>query len=123
MRTIRHAAGSPPSEIRVSMNDIGAELAAICEAAAARILPLWRSGLAVDHMSDESPVTEADRQGEALILKLLAERFPDVPVVSEEDASEFGAPEAIGPRGFLVGPRGGAGAGGRGGPRGAGRVG
>ncbi len=86
------------------MNDIGAELAEICEAAAALILPLWRSGLAVDHKSDESPVTEADRQGEALILKRLAERFPDVPVVSEEDASEFGAPEAIGPRFFLVDP-------------------
>jgi len=86
------------------MNDIGAELADICEAAAALILPLWRTGLAVDHKPDESPVTEADRQGEALILKRLAERFPDIPVVSEEDASEFGAPEAIGPRFFLVDP-------------------
>jgi len=86
------------------MNDIGAELADICEAAAALILPLWRSGLAVDHKADESPVTEADRQGETLILKALAERFPDIPVVSEEDASEFGAPAAIGPRFFLVDP-------------------
>jgi 3'(2'), 5'-bisphosphate nucleotidase len=86
------------------MNDIGAELADICEAAAGLILPLWRSGLAVSHKSDESPVTEADRQGEALILKALAERFPDVPVISEEDASEFGTPDAIGPRFFLVDP-------------------
>ena len=86
------------------MNDIGAELAEICEAAADLILPLWRTGLAVSQKSDESPVTEADRQGEALILKALAERFPDIPVVSEEDASEFGAPEAIGPRFFLVAP-------------------
>jgi len=86
------------------MNDIGPELADICEAAAALILPLWRSGLAVSHKSDESPVTEADRQGEALILKALAERFPDVPVISEEDASEFGTPDAIGPRFFLVDP-------------------
>jgi 3'(2'), 5'-bisphosphate nucleotidase len=85
-------------------NDIGAALAEICEAAAELILPLWRTGLAVAQKADESPVTEADRQGEALILKRLAERFPDVPVVSEEDASEFGAPEAIGPRFFLVDP-------------------
>lgn len=85
-------------------NDIGAELAAICEAAAALILPLWRTGLAVAQKADESPVTEADRQGEALILKALAERFPDVPVISEEDASEFGTPDAIGPRFFLVDP-------------------
>jgi len=86
------------------MNDIGAELAEICEAAAAVILPLWRTGLAVAHKADESPVTEADRAGEALILKCLGERFGDIPVVSEEDASEFGAPEAIGPRFFLVDP-------------------
>ena len=86
------------------MNDIGAELADICEAAAALILPLWRSGLAVSHKADESPVTEADRAGEALILKALAERFPDIPVISEEDASEFGTPDAIGPRFFLVDP-------------------
>ncbi|THD60397.1 3'(2'),5'-bisphosphate nucleotidase CysQ [Phenylobacterium sp.] len=86
------------------MNDIGAELADICEAAARLILPLWRTGLAVARKADESPVTEADRQGEALILKALAKRFPDVPVISEEDASEFGTPEAIGPRFFLVDP-------------------
>jgi len=86
------------------MNDIGAELADICEQAAALILPLWRSGLAVTHKADESPVTEADQRGEALILKALAERFPDIPVISEEDASEFGTPDAIGPRFFLVDP-------------------
>jgi 3'(2'), 5'-bisphosphate nucleotidase len=85
-------------------DDIGAELATICEAAAALILPLWRSGLAVIHKADESPVTEADQRGEALILKALAERFPDIPVISEEDASEFGTPDAIGPRFFLVDP-------------------
>src|ERR1700761_8730973 len=86
------------------MNDIGAELAEICEATAALILPLWRSGLAVQHKADESPVTEADQKGEALILKHLAERFPDVPIISEEDAAAFGTPDAIGPRFFLVDP-------------------
>ena len=86
------------------MNDIGPKLAEICEAAAGLILPLWRSGLEVTHKADESPVTEADKRGEALILKALAEHFPEIPVVSEEDASEFGAPEEIGPRFFLVDP-------------------
>jgi 3'(2'), 5'-bisphosphate nucleotidase len=85
-------------------NEVGEALAEICEAAARLILPLWRSGLTVIQKADESPVTEADRQGEALILAALAQRFPDIPVVSEEDASEFGAPEAIGPRFFLVDP-------------------
>ena len=86
------------------MNDIGPKLAEICEAAAGLILPLWRSGLEVTHKADESPVTEADKRGEALILTALAEHFPEIPVVSEEDASEFGAPEEIGPRFFLVDP-------------------
>ena len=84
--------------------DLGRALADIVEAAGRVILPLWRSGIAVDRKADESPVTEADRQGEALILAELATRFPDVPVVSEEDACEFGTPEEIGSRFFLVDP-------------------
>jgi len=84
--------------------DIAADLADIAAEAARLILPLWRSGLEVISKADNSPVTEADRRGEALILEGLARRFPDIPVVSEEDASEFGAPEAIGPRFFLVDP-------------------
>lgn len=90
--------------MRLSDTDVGETLAEICEAAAAVILPLWRSGLAVDRKSDESPVTEADRQGEALILQRLGQAFPGIPIVSEEDASEFGAPDAIGPVFFLVDP-------------------
>jgi len=85
-------------------NDIGEALAAICEEAAALILPLWKSGLTVHAKSDESPVTEADRRGEKLILEHLERLFPGVPVISEEDASEFGTPDAIGPRFFLVDP-------------------
>jgi 3'(2'), 5'-bisphosphate nucleotidase len=84
--------------------DIGEALAEICEAAAGVILPLWRSGVEVLTKADESPVTEADRQGEALILKLLSERFGDTPVISEEDASEFGTPDSIASRFFLVDP-------------------
>jgi 3'(2'), 5'-bisphosphate nucleotidase len=83
---------------------IGDILAEIVEEASRLILPLWRSGLTVHAKADESPVTEADRQGEALILRRLAERFPDTPVISEEDASEFGTPDSIAERFFLVDP-------------------
>jgi 3'(2'), 5'-bisphosphate nucleotidase len=88
----------------ISNADTGRVLADIVEEAARLILPLWRTVLTVDSKADMSPVTEADRQAETLILKRLAERFPGVPVISEEDASEFGTPEAIGPRFFLVDP-------------------
>jgi 3'(2'), 5'-bisphosphate nucleotidase len=83
---------------------VGAILAEIAEEAARLILPLWRSGLAVHEKSDQSPVTEADRRAETLILGRLSECFPGVPVVSEEDASEFGTPEDIAARFFLVDP-------------------
>lgn len=83
---------------------IGPELARIAEEAAALILPLWRSGITVDSKADESPVTEADRRAETLILQRLASAWPDIPVISEEHASEFGTPDEIGRRFFLVDP-------------------
>src|ERR1700683_832245 len=84
--------------------DIAAELADLTAEAARLLLPRWRSELDVSAKADKSPVTEADRRGEALILKALARRFPGVPVISEEHASEFGTPDDIGPRFFLVDP-------------------
>ena len=84
--------------------DIGEILAGIVVEAAQLILPLWRSGLTVEAKADESPVTEADRRAERLILERLATAFPGVPVVSEEDAAEFGTPDAIAARFFLVDP-------------------
>lgn len=82
----------------------GPTLAKIAVEAARVILPLWRTGLAVHTKTDRSPVTEADRLAEVLILERLSQAFPNVPVISEEDASEFGTPEAIASRFFLVDP-------------------
>jgi 3'(2'), 5'-bisphosphate nucleotidase len=87
-----------------ALADWGRGLAEITQAAADLILPYWRTELDVVRKADQSPVTEADREGELLILRQLALAYPGVPVVSEEDASEFGAPEDIGPRFFLVDP-------------------
>ena len=84
--------------------NLGPVLADIVEEASALVLPLWRSGLAVQTKADLSPVTLADQQAEVLILARLASAFPDIPVVSEEYAGEFGTPEAIGARFFLVDP-------------------
>ena len=93
------ATAAPPTA-----DQIGAALAEIAEEAGRLILPLWRSGITVETKSDESPVTVADRWAETLILARLAVRFPDVPVISEEDASEFGVPKKIAARFFLVDP-------------------
>jgi 3'(2'), 5'-bisphosphate nucleotidase len=88
----------------MSDGGLGAQLARIVEEASGIILPLWRSGLTVDTKSDDSPVTEADRRGEALILKRLNEAFPDIPVIAEEAASADGVPLSIARRFFLVDP-------------------
>ncbi len=85
-------------------DNIGPILADIVEEAGRLILPLWRTALAVDAKADNSPVTEADRQGEILITRLLTERFPEIPIIGEEHASEYGTPDEIGPRFFLVDP-------------------
>jgi 3'(2'), 5'-bisphosphate nucleotidase len=83
---------------------IGARLAEIVEAASGVILPLWRTGVTVETKIDESPVTEADRRAEALIVEALGGAFPGVPVVAEETVSATGAPTAIARRFFLVDP-------------------
>jgi 3'(2'), 5'-bisphosphate nucleotidase len=88
----------------MSDTDIGGRLAEIVEAAANLILPLWRTGLTVESKSDESPVTEADRRGEALIVEHLARAFPGIPVVAEEEVSASGAPLQISRSFFLVDP-------------------
>jgi 3'(2'), 5'-bisphosphate nucleotidase len=67
-------------------------LAEIAEAAAAVILPYWRAGGAVETKSDDSPVTQADREAETLILSRLAARWPGVQTVAEEAVAADGAP-------------------------------
>lgn len=47
------------------------------------ILPLWKN-VAVDHKSDGSEVTEADRGAEQLLRRRIAERYPDHAVLGEE---------------------------------------
>ncbi|MFM8821539.1 MAG: 3'(2'),5'-bisphosphate nucleotidase CysQ [Phenylobacterium sp.] len=83
---------------------IGTALADICEAAGDLVRPLWNSSVAVHRKADDSPVTEADHRAEAMILERLARLLPDLPVVSEEHASVFGAPERIGGTFLLVDP-------------------
>lgn len=67
-------------------------IAEIAEDAARLILPYWRSDTAVETKSDESPVTQADRAAEALILERLAALYPGVQTVAEEAVAESGAP-------------------------------
>jgi 3'(2'), 5'-bisphosphate nucleotidase len=58
-----------------------------------RIRALHGAGLAVDTKADDSPVTAADREANALIVGALAAAFPDDAILSEElpdDGSRLG---------------------------------
>lgn len=79
-------------------------LAEIAEAAARVILPHWRVGTAVEIKTDDSPVTRADKDAEALILELLGAVYPEVQAVAEEAVDEGGAPDATADRFWLIDP-------------------
>ncbi len=57
----------------------------------------------VAQKADGSPVTEADKAAEAVILKGLQQLAPDVPIIAEEEAAAGRVPET-GNRFFLVDP-------------------
>jgi 3'(2'),5'-bisphosphate nucleotidase len=71
--------------------------------AGAEIERIYGAGCAVEEKSDGSPVTEADRAAEAIILARLRAAYPDVPILAEEEAAAGRIPE-LGTRFFCVDP-------------------
>ncbi len=59
-------------------------LIATAREAGAAILDVYRTEFDVEHKEDSSPLTEADLRSHRIILSRLGERYPDVPVLSEE---------------------------------------
>src|SRR5690606_38651339 len=66
-------------------------LIATAREAGAAILDVYRTEFDVEHKDDSSPLTEADLRSHRIILARLGERYPDVPVLSEEsgDAAPY----------------------------------
>ncbi|MGO9933318.1 MAG: 3'(2'),5'-bisphosphate nucleotidase CysQ [Steroidobacteraceae bacterium] len=81
-------------------------LAAVVEATVAAGFIVWdhfcRTSV-VQYKSDSSPVTEADKAAEAVILAALRAVAPGIPVVAEEEAAQGHVPD-VGGRFFLVDP-------------------
>lgn len=67
------------------------------------VMQVYDGAFAVEHKGDASPVTEADRRAELIILADLAKLAPDIPVVAEEACSEGRIP-TVGGSFFLVDP-------------------
>ncbi|WP_420963560.1 3'(2'),5'-bisphosphate nucleotidase CysQ [Brucella sp. IR073] len=96
MNTISHIAIAPGALLSVM------ERAAI-EAGRA-IMEIYDAGFDVCLKDDGSPVTEADKAAEAIILAALRAATPDIPIVAEEESSEGRAPAHPGDRFYLVDP-------------------
>ena len=65
------------------------ELEVIARQAGDAIMEVFRevhaaNGVESEQKTDGSPVTEADRRAHAVISKALADRWPDIPIFSEE---------------------------------------
>lgn len=78
-------------------------MSALALEAGALALSIYQEEFDIDHKADASPVTEADRLGEEIILKGLGRLAPAIPVLAEEAASEGRIPE-LGSAFFLVDP-------------------
>lgn len=80
--------------------EIFADLAVI---AGAKIMRVWADKPRAKLKADRSPVCAADEAAETIILRGLAERLPEIPVISEEAVSRGEIP-ATGPLFILVDP-------------------
>lgn len=67
------------------------------------IMTIYGREFTVDIKDDRSPVTEADKAAEDVILPALERLAPDIPIISEEAFADGHRPE-IGTRFFLVDP-------------------
>lgn len=79
------------------------DIAEAAQEAGAAILEVVRAGFSVERKNDSSPVTEADRAAELIILGALARAAPGVPVIAEEEVAAGRIPEH-GATYFLVDP-------------------
>lgn len=92
-----HDANSPSVYVRLAEDLASGRLAEviaeIAEDAAEVIRGYWRAGVRAEIKADASPVTEADRAAEALILKRLEAEWPGIQTVAEEQSCAMGLPQ------------------------------
>ncbi|MEJ2125530.1 MAG: 3'(2'),5'-bisphosphate nucleotidase CysQ [Alphaproteobacteria bacterium] len=89
--------------MELNHKQLARQLTAVAQQAGCVEMEVYRRDIEVNLKSDNSPVTEADRLAENIILKALSEIAPDIPIISEEAASQGSIPH-VGPQFFLVDP-------------------
>ncbi len=88
-------------------NEFASLLPAVCDIArqaGAVIMAVYATDFSAERKADGSPVTEADKASEAIILPALREQTPDIPIVSEEHMTGGQAPDISGGSFWLVDP-------------------
>lgn len=81
-----------------------AAVSALALEAGAAIMKIYEGAPLVTTKADKTPVTDADRAAEAIILAGLKRLTPDIPAVAEEAVAAHGLPQHVGSRFWLVDP-------------------
>jgi len=88
---------------KTELSEIVEEIRRLALKAGAEIMRFYATDFTVDSKDDASPVTDADRAADAVIVAGLEARFPGIPVVTEERMESHGA-AGTAERFFLVDP-------------------
>jgi 3'(2'), 5'-bisphosphate nucleotidase len=86
-----------------SRDALARAFAEICLQAALPVMEVYATEFTAEQKADRSPVTEADKRAEAIILEALADLLPGVPVLAEE-SFEAGVRPQVGAKFCLVDP-------------------
>ncbi len=84
--------------------DLAKLLTPVASRAGAAILEFYGRPVEVNPKADDSPVTEADRRAEEIIVEALARHWPQTPVIAEEATAAGAHHESEHRRFFLVDP-------------------
>lgn len=95
--SIMKAAKASDAEIRAVFERLAIE-------AGRAVFECFRRGTKVEHKADSSPVTDADRSSEQIILAGLRSAFPDIPCIAEEESAAGLAPNLHGGDFILIDP-------------------
>jgi 3'(2'), 5'-bisphosphate nucleotidase len=87
----------------MSLNALARSFGQICLEAAIPVMEVYESDFTAEQKADKSPVTEADKRAEVIILDALSKLLPDTPVLAEE-SFEAGVRPSVSDEFLLVDP-------------------
>ena len=87
----------------MSLDALARSFGQICLEAAIPVMEVYESDFTPEQKADKSPVTEADKRAEVIILDALAKLLPDTPVLAEE-SFEAGVRPSVSDEFLLVDP-------------------